>query len=160
MLLPDDQMNSRSLTTFLASALLILCIPALPACSQEPETKAERVEREARELGEALADYTAEQKEEAVAKARRTLADLDERVNEMEARLRERWSDMDSATRDEAQERLDALRERRAEVAEWLGRLKGSSAEAWTHVRDGFSDAYSAFRKSWEDAEQEIDSEN
>lgn len=144
----------------LVSVLLSLCAPALAGCADEPEeTNAQKLEREGQEFADALADYSAERKDEAVSKAREALADLDTRIDRLQERVEERWNEMDQSTREEARKNLEALKERRGELGVWYERLEESSAEAWSRMREGFSEAYSAFRDRWREAESEIDRE-
>jgi chromosome segregation ATPase len=100
-------------------------------------------------LIQALGAYTADQRDEAVQRAKTALNNLDERIDALEKRIDDNWDQMNKAAREKARANLKALRKQRNEVAEWYGSLKTSSADAWEHIKKGFSDAYKALGDAW-----------
>ncbi len=143
-------------------AALVLAAPLLlGACGGESEpADAEDVKQEARELGETLESYTAAQRDEALEKAQAALADLTERIDALEQEARERWADMDEQARERTEEDLESLEAQRSKAAEWFERMKDGSGEAWEHLSQGFADAMAALRASWQEAQQEVESES
>ena len=127
--------------------------------SAQPQDSAAEVRRETAELLEALKSYSAEQRDEALAKSRAALEQIDRRIEALETRMLEQWGEMDEAARAKMRESLQALREQRTRVAERYGSLKSGSATAWGHIKQGFSDAYRALHDAWEKSEQEFDKE-
>lgn len=143
------------------AALVLGMAMLLGACGGEAEpADADDVKEEARELGETVESYTAAQRDEALEKAQTALADLTERIDALEERARERWGDMDEQARERAEADLESLEEQRSKAAEWFERMKDGSGEAWGHLSEGFADAMAALRASWQEAEQEVESES
>lgn len=145
-----------------ATGLLIVVLVA-PTTSLGAESPADsgtvsagEVGQQAREFGEALAGYTAAQRDAALKKAGQALDSLDARVDRLEARIRDHWSTMSDAARKEAQAKLNELRARRAEAADGYQRLEHSSAAAWEHVKEGFAESYEALQKAWREAAGEF----
>ena len=133
-----------------------------PLCRADPsddETSIGDVKQETKELLQTLKAYSADQRDEAIQKAKAALDNLDKRIDALEARIDSNWDKMDAAAREKARADLKALREQRTKVAEWYGGLKSSSVEAWEHVKKGFSDAYRALDDAWEKSEKEVDSD-
>jgi phage shock protein A len=118
----------------------------------------EKVKQETRDLIEVLKAYTADNRDEAIQKAKSALEKLDKRIDALETRIDNNWDNMNAAAREKARASLTALRKQRIKVAEWYGSLKSSSVDAWEHMKKGFSDAYEAFSDAWEKAEKEFGS--
>jgi len=118
------------------------------------ETTLEGVEREMAELKEALAGYSAEQRDEAMERIDRMLETLDARIERLEGRMADRWSEMDEAARARTREALRLLRKRRSQVAEWYGGLKHSSAAAWEEVKAGFLRSYEVLQEAFGQAQE------
>ena len=137
------------------AAILCLATTALPASEPDTDSAAD-IRRETAELLQALKNYGAEQRDEALARSRAALDNLDRRIETLEAGMLEKWEDMDQAARERARASLQALREQRTRVAEWYGSMKSSSASAWGHIRQGFSQAYQSLQDAWEKSEQEF----
>jgi len=145
--------TARFATLGLAATLL------LAACSGESEpADADDVKQEARELGETVESYTAAQRDEALEQAQAALADLNDRIDALEGRVRERWAEMDEQAREQTEEDLESLEAQRSDAAEWFERMKDGSGEAWGHVSEGFADAIKALRQSWQEAQQDVES--
>jgi len=133
-------------TRFFIFILMVILVIA-PLCYAEKstdKTSIEEVKQETQDLIQALGAYTADQRDEAVQKARTALHNLDERIDALEKRIDDNWDQMNKAARDKARANLKALRKQQNKVAEWYGGLKASSASAWEHTKKGFSDAYKA----------------
>jgi len=143
----------------LAAALLPTLAPsALAGQDSGQKTTARDVKKEVVDAAEAIKNFSAAQRDEAVKKTRAALEDLDARIERLEARIREKWGQMDQAAREKAAAALRTLKQERARVAEWTGGLQHGSAEAWEKVKQGFSKAYSDLKASWEKTNQELDS--
>ncbi len=140
--------------------LLMLFNPImLPAYASETEAappSSEEIRRETRELLQALKKYTADQREQALAKIESAQDSLDRRIERLEDDLARNWDRMDEAARDRARESLRALRQQRTEVAEYYGSLKSASSAAWGHIKQGFSSAYRDLHDAWQKAEGEF----
>ena len=139
--------------------MVFLAIPSVSLAdrtSEEKTTKKE-VKQEIKEAFEAVKNYTADQREEAVKKIKVALENIDSQIEGMENRIGKKWDQMDQAARKKARSTLASLRKQRNELAEWYGGLKYSSAEAWGQVKNGFLKSYEALSKAFGKAESEFD---
>jgi uncharacterized protein YukE len=143
-----------------ACLLLLIAIFAMTSspCSAAPasdKASLEDVKKESKDLIQTLKGYSAAQRDEAIAKIKVTLDDLDQRINALEATIDASWEKMDKTGRENARTSLQELRKERTEVAEWYGSLKNSSADAWEQTKKVFSDAYKDLSDAWEKSEIE-----
>ena len=104
---------------------------------------------------EAIKNYSVDQRDEAVKRAKEILDDLDARIARLDSRLNDRWERMDQTARKKMSAALAALRKQRNDAAEWYGGLKHSSANAWEDVKKGFLRSYHNLRDSFDKARQE-----
>jgi len=156
----------KSINTHYPIFMLIFTLPiTLTGCSDsskdkkaipEDKTSINEVKQETQDLIQSLGAYTADQRDEAVEKAKMALNDMDKRIDALEKRIDDNWDQMNKAAREKARANLKALRKQRNEVAEWYGSLKNSSADAWEHMKKGFSSAYKALGDAWERAANEF----
>lgn len=149
------EINKRWISLFAVIAMLGL-MPVAHATASSDSVSAKEVQREAKDLIQALKNYTASQKDEAVRKTGAALDNLDRRVDALETRIDKNWDKMNKATRDKARTTLRALRKQRTEVAEWYGSLKSSSSDAWGQMKKGFTEAYASLHEAWNKAEKEF----
>lgn len=149
------EINKRWISLFAVIAMLGL-MPVAHATASSDSVSAKEVQREAKDLIQALKNYTASQKDEAVRKTGAALDNLDRRVDALETRIDKNWDKMNKATRDKARTTLRALRKQRTEVAEWYGSLKSSSSDAWDQMKKGFTEAYASLHEAWNKAEKEF----
>ncbi|MDW7710902.1 MAG: hypothetical protein SCH98_10535 [Deferrisomatales bacterium] len=145
----------------LVGVALVLGAGAGAGWAEESGEKAtfEDVKRQLAETARALGAYSAEQRDEAVKKAKPALDALDARLDRLEQQTKAKWAEMDETARERAAATLEALRRQRNTVAEWYGGLQHSSQEAWERTKKGFSDAYDALKGSWEKAEKDLEAE-
>ncbi len=144
----------------LAGALAIVSDPASRAqtgAQTAPEqTTTSKVKQDVAEAVQAIKNYSVEQRDEAVKKAREAVDDLDARIDRVQTRLNNKWNKMSQAAHQKATSAVKALRKERTEVAEWYGGLKHSSAAAWEEVKGGFLTSYQALRDGVTKAEKEF----
>jgi hypothetical protein len=124
--------------------------------SSSEKTSIQDVQRETQEFLQALGNYTANQRDEAIRETKIALDSLDQQIDVLEMRIDNNWEQMNKAAREQARSSLKALREQRIQVAEWYGSLKSSSTDAWEHTKQGFSEAYNALYESWKKSQQEF----
>jgi hypothetical protein len=140
--------------------LLLIAIFGLNSlCAAAPpsgKTSLEDVKKESKDLIQTLKGYSAAQRDEALARIKVTLDDLDQRINALEARIDTNWEKMDKEARENARTSLQELRKERTDVAEWYGSLKSTSAEAWEQTKKVFADAYKNLNDAWEKSEKEF----
>ncbi|WP_050929981.1 hypothetical protein [Aestuariivita boseongensis] len=134
-----------------ATTTLALCVtaPMAIASSEGTDTQATAgaeadmsVRKELYDVYEALADYTAEQRDEAISAARSGLEVADNAIERRAEALRNGWAEMSEDARETARAELADLREARMELAEQLGALQTASSDAWNAVKDGFVAGY------------------
>ncbi|MEE4120684.1 MAG: hypothetical protein V2I65_16915 [Paracoccaceae bacterium] len=124
-----------------------------PANAQEAgalTTRAE-VRSEIEQAMEAIAAYSEQERDEAVAEARAALDRLDAEIARREQALRENWAEMSDEARETARTRLEELRAARNRLGERYGALQSGASEAWDELTAGFSDAWNAFSETWSD---------
>jgi small-conductance mechanosensitive channel len=120
------------------------------------KTTAKDVKDKTAQALQAISSYTADQRDEAVRKAKEALDDLDTRIDRMESQLDQKWDQMDQSARTQARETLTALQKQRTAVAEWYGGLEHSSRNAWEDVKAGFLKSYHELRDTLEKASGEF----
>ncbi len=146
-----------SVMVYLSIAFLALPLISFADQTAKEETTTQEVKREIKEAYNAVKNYTADQRDEAVKKVKVTLEMIDGQIESMENSIAKKWDQMDQAARRQARSTLAALRKQRNELAEWYGGLKYSSAEAWGQVKNGFLNSYEALSKAFGKAESELD---
>ncbi|MFT5719785.1 MAG: septal ring factor EnvC (AmiA/AmiB activator) [Motiliproteus sp.] len=124
--------------------------------SQNATTTLQEVKKETQDLLQSIGSYTADQKTEAVNKAKEGLNNLDNRIDALEANIERNWDQMDTAARQKARASLQALHKQRNQVAEWYGSLKSGTQGAWGHLKQGFTDAYKDFNAAWEESDAAV----
>ncbi|MFT6987564.1 MAG: DUF438 domain-containing protein [Psychromonas sp.] len=145
----------------ICSVVLIGILGGTSLCYAETandKTTIEEVKQQTDDLLQTLDAYTVEQKDEAIRKTKMALANLDKRIDALEARIDESWDKMSKKAREEASDSLKALHKQRNEVAEWYGSMKNSTGNAWGNMKKGFSDAYKDLNDTWEKSENEFGS--
>ncbi len=147
--------TSRLKAGALAGALS--CALALPALGQDDAkpTTVEDVRAEVSEAMEAVAEYSAQERDEALATVRETLDRLDTEIERREETLRENWADLDDAAKEAGREQLRSLRQARNELGERYGALQESTSSAWDELMAGFANAWDAFSDLWETTDGE-----
>ena len=85
-----------------ALAVAASCTFAAPLYADSEGSSVSELKRESRELGEALQEYGADQKDQAEDSINRMLSALDKRIAELEQELSENWDDMSNTTRQRA----------------------------------------------------------
>jgi len=147
------------LNTLRAAALATLL--AVPAAAQSTDTltTAEEVRTEISQAMDAIAAYSEQERDLALAEAREALDRLDAEIERREQALRENWAEMSDAARETAQAWLRDLRQARNRLGERYGALESGASSAWDELRAGFSDAWTAFSEAWSAADTDM-SEN
>lgn len=120
------------------------------------KTTAKDVKEKTADALRSIASYTADQRDEAVKKAKDILTDLDTRIDRLESQVSQKWDRMDQAARMKSQEMLTELRRQRTKAAEWYGALKQSSSSAWEEVKSGFLKSYHDLQEAFDKASQKF----
>ncbi|TVS00975.1 MAG: hypothetical protein EA407_13550 [Rhodobacteraceae bacterium] len=104
---------------------------------------------------EAVAEYSAQERDETLATVREALDRLDAEIERREETLRENWADMDDAAKEAGREQLRSLRQARNEMGERYGALQESTGSAWDELMAGFANAWDAFSDLWKTTDSE-----
>jgi len=118
-----------------------------------------KAKKEVAEAAQAIKNYSANQRDEALSKVKSALDALDAAIDRLQASIDREWDQMSQASRDKARATMKKLNEQRNQVAEWYGGMKHSSAGAWDQMKKGFSDAYQSLYDSWKKATDEFKSD-
>ncbi len=145
-----------SVLMFVSIAFLAIPSGSFADRTAEEKTTKKEVKQEIKEAFEAVENYTADQRDEAVEEIKVALENIDSQIEGMENRIGKKWDQMDRAARRKAGSTLASLRKQRNELAEWYGGLKYSSAEAWGHVKNGFLKSYKALSTAFGKAQSEF----
>jgi uncharacterized membrane protein YccC len=114
------------------------------ANGDKPQANAENLKEESSEALDALADYSAAQKDKASATARDLVARLDKRVELLREDLEANWDRMSESTREERKAAINALAEKRDQLKEQFQQLSQRSGKAWDELKSGFVRSYRA----------------
>ncbi|QDV48864.1 sll1863 family stress response protein [Gimesia fumaroli] len=146
----------RNLTPCLLSLslLLVACENQSPSDSAPVEKKVtgDDVKKEVGEAIDTAKDFTAQKKDEYAKQINKKLADLNVKIEEMQAKGAKLKDDA-KAKWDEKMKDLEA---KRAELNEKLEQVKDSSADAWAGLKKDIESAWDNLKKSFDDAEEQI----
>lgn len=140
------------LVSFLKISLLLIVL-AVFSSAKAANTN---VSEETKEAASAIVDYSAEQKDVAMEKAKEMMDAMDDRIHELEGKMTENWDDMNEETREEYKASLEALREKRKDLSNWYDNMKDSSGDAWHEVKTGFAESYHGLVKHLKKAKDEM----
>lgn len=143
--------------TFFIAVLSLLAV--LVTSLSQADTKGEAAKEEIREAATAIGDYTAEQKDAAVAKAKELMDKLDDQIHVWEGRFEENWQDLKKSSQENYKTSMQELRKKRNDLSEWYGSMKHSSADAWEEVKKGFTDTYDQMVKSLDQNQEKMNTE-
>jgi septal ring factor EnvC (AmiA/AmiB activator) len=135
----------------------VVAVCALPAAAQDTGalTTTDDVRSEISQAMEAIAAYSEQERDQALAEARAALTRLDAEIERREEAIRQNWAEMSDATRDSARARLRDLREARNRLSERYGALETGASGAWDELKTGFSNAWGAFSDAWSAADED-----
>ncbi len=130
-----------------------LVAPAFAFAANEGDAasmSADQVQKEATEAMQALAEYSAQERDQALSAAREAMAQLDKEIDAREETLRDQWADMSASAREQAKASLAQLRRTRNTLGERYGALESGMSSAWDELKDGFISAYDEVVEAWE----------
>jgi small-conductance mechanosensitive channel len=137
---------------------LIVAIASVSSAAQQSAQKptAKEIKKKTAEAADAIKNYSVDQRDEALKKAKAVLDDLDTRIDGLESRLNEKWDRMDQSARKKATATLAGLRKQRNGISQWYGELKRSSGNAWEDVKKGFLKSYQELRDTFDKVRSEF----
>jgi hypothetical protein len=147
--------RSGKAALFFITAIFLAVGSVLFAAKTSAE-KREDVKENVTEAAEGIKNYSFDQRDRTIVKAKAGLADLGTRIDRMESPLNREWDRMDQSAREATIATLTALRKQRNEVAEWYGGLKHSSRNAWEDVKKGFLKSYQELRDAFDRAHSQF----
>ena len=124
----------------------------LPPGDEPAESTDARAIRELKEAGEAVADWSAEPKDELIKKAEEKLASLNTDLDELKTQA----ADLGEDAKARWQEHQQTLEQRRTEFTKQLEELKSSSDAAWQDMAKGLKDAWSHLKQASKDAADDL----
>ena len=136
--------------TFIVTILSIAA--AVVGCDKEPTTsqQIEKVKAETKEAAQNMKDYTYAQKTEFVEKMQSQLAEIDQDLDLLAAKI-EKSGD---AAKAEAKPKLQALREKAARLGRQLDEVKNATESTWESVKTGSKKAYNDLKDGFIQARQ------
>ncbi|MCK9262926.1 MAG: hypothetical protein M0R18_03855 [Deltaproteobacteria bacterium] len=149
-------MNPMRLVTLVIGALFAIFLVILPVALMRrsaADRSARRVRKQFGKAAEALKDYSSEQRDKALDKAKKSLNELDSRIADMEERLFDTWDQMDQEGRAAYRSNLAGIRDQRNRMGEWFGAMSHSSEDAWENIKEGFINSYRDLKSSFEKAQ-------
>jgi len=111
-------------------------------------TTFEDVRRQAGEAAETARDWTAQARDEYIARLEKELDEFEPRLEAMEEKLK----DLSGDARTRAEAMIAELKEKRVEVAEDLTELREKSGAAWSDFKAGLDRAFSDLKESYNEA--------
>lgn len=114
------------------------------------------VQQETAEAIEAIKQYSAAQRDQALAQAKALLAELDVRIAKLKAWIDQNLDPVQAAARQHAQDVLSRLEAQRADLAKAYSALEASSSNAWEDVKQSFLKSYRSMRKAFDEAKSEF----
>lgn len=148
-------MQQKKIHQFALGLLMTIAFGCVQAATDKPTM--DDVKKEVAEAAAVIKQYSADQRDQALARAKAVVDNLDAKIDRLKASIAKRWGRMDSSARRKAQTALDDLERRRERTAKSYEALKHSSAGAWEHVKQGFSASYADLREAWLKAVREFD---
>lgn len=138
-----------------ATALAAILAMSAPMLAQAEESASEAWT----DSIEGMAEYTAEQRDEAVEAGREAASAIDARIDQMQAWVSKNWDKLSEEAREDRQQIIADLRRQRSDLSEWTGAMKHSTAESWEEVKQGFVNAYEAIGDSYNAVLEKFSSE-
>lgn len=148
---------SRACTAALLCAWMPLALAQETPPPESKETRREQLRQEIDEAVDAIRGYSADRRDEAVARARESAEELDRRLDAFEAEMEPRWNAMSEAARARSRQAMADLRHRRNELSEWYGGMRHGSEAAWGEVKAGFVKSYRDLEEAMRKARGEFE---
>jgi len=111
----------------------------------------ENVSAQMQDSWEEFKHFSVEQKNEAVALARRALENLDEEIEETQTEIDQGWQNLSQEARLEKQETLSELKDERRELQGEYQELEAASADNWDEAKQRFGAAWQSTKQAWRD---------
>ena len=147
----------RALTIGAVFTAMTLSAPTAIAGAKESsamqqDVTMDKVQMKISKAFDAVANYSVEQRDEAVKSISASLNEIDQEIELLEARARDQWGDMSEEARGKASKALRNVRQQRNVLGEKFGALQEGADSAWDNLKAGIADAWKSLKTAWQDA--------
>ena len=153
--------KTTAVLTIVFIAFLSFASMAFAGQTETDKSTWAEAKQEAKEALDAVKEFSADKRDDAVKNVKKTIDYLDVQIAKMQEKLDRQWDSMDEAARKQARATMKSLRESRKDLAEWYGGLKHSSKDVWESVKSGFVKSYDKivddFAKAKDDLKDQFD---
>jgi len=139
------------------SVLLIIVGFVFTAKGFAEATTMSDVKKELAEALEAIKNYSAERKTDALAAMKETLAQMDQQIDQLRDKINKQWEEMEPEARKKADETMQQLQRQRDKTADTIEELRKSGEKTWNSLKEEFMKNYEKFKNELEDADQQYD---
>lgn len=146
--------RARSLTA--VSALVFGLSLGGAAIGSAHATDAADVKEEISETLDAIKDYSADKRDEAVTAGSALIDKLDARIEALERKAENASDSVSDATREQWKDTKAGLVKMREKAAMQLASMRESSTDAWSKAKHGFSEAVDDLGEAIEDAGEKM----
>ena len=133
------------------------------ACTREADSESAKKDVSLGDLKETfgqltseIAAYSFDQRDEAVAAAKKELKEIDAKIDALAKSAEIESQELTSDVRKQQAKLMQELEARRSQISEMTQRLSKSSASAWNEIRDGLDNAYGDLEQALEKARAEF----
>ncbi|MFP1677162.1 hypothetical protein ACLD02_00615 [Alloalcanivorax sp. C16-2] len=109
----------------------------------------ENIQTQMRDTWETIKQFSADQKDQALAALRHAMDALDEDIDQASERIDENWQDMSQDARLKKQEALSELKEQRETLQTRYQQLEASSGDNWEAAKARFGGAWESTKDAW-----------
>jgi DNA anti-recombination protein RmuC len=133
------------------SVLLIIVGFVFTSQSFAEATTMSDVKKELAEALEAIKNYSAERKTDALAAMKETLAQMDQQIDQLRDKINKQWEEMEPEARKKADETMQQLQRQRDKTADAIEELRKSGEKTWNSLKEEFMKNYEKFKNEFED---------
>jgi len=144
------------ITLILVAGLAVSCAStegkqaAGPKHGETAAAQLDKAKTETKETAQAVKDYTYAQKTEFVAWMKKELAELQEQLDRLSAKV----ESSSGAAKADAKIKLDAVREKWTQVKKQLDQAEGATESTWDDVKAGIKKSYGDVKDSFDTTRQ------
>lgn len=139
------------------SVLLIIVGFVLTSQGFAEPTTISDIKKELAEALEAIKNYSAERKTDALAAMKETLAQMDQQIDHLGDKINKQWDEMEPEARKKADETMRQLQRHRDKTADAIEEFRKSSEKTWNSLKEEFMRNYNKFKNEFEEADQAYD---
>ena len=114
------------------------------------------IAEEWQEFVDELAEYSVQQRDQAVDFGKQQLEKMDNNIAALEQDMSTGITGLKQESQQQRKEMLKAIKQNRKDLVTWMEKMKSSGEASWDEITDGFSDAYKKLANSLENARQTL----